>query len=79
MKTVNLNQPLRREVLNDKKIAALKPAKQGVRYDVHDALMPALAVRVTDTGAKSFILRTRYPNHKHAARRALGISRRDER
>lgn len=64
---------LRRVVLTDKKVAALKPAKAGTRYDTYDALMPNLAVRVTDKGAKSFILRTRYPGHKHAARRALGV------
>jgi hypothetical protein len=42
-------------VLTDKKIGRLKPAKPDTRYDVLDALVPNLLVRVTDTGSKAFV------------------------
>jgi len=71
VKSVNLNGPLR-EKLTDARVRALKPAKQGSRYDVLDALVPGLAVRVTDTGNKTFMFRTRYPGEQHSSRRALG-------
>ena len=57
--------------LNDRRIAALKPASRG-RYVVSDALVPGLVVRVTDKGAKSFLLGARYPNSKNFLRRELG-------
>jgi integrase len=71
VKSVNLNQPLR-VVLTDARVRALKKAKLGSRYDVLDALVPGLAVRVTDTGNKTFMFRTRYPGAEHSSRRALG-------
>lgn len=61
-----------RVVLTDKKIARLKPAKPGSRYDVLDALMPNLLVRVTDTGSRAFVFRTRYPGKPFSSRRVLG-------
>jgi integrase len=61
-----------RIVLTDKKIVRLKPAKSGERYDLLDALMPNLAVRVTDTGSKAFVFRTRYPGKPFPSRRVLG-------
>jgi integrase len=63
---------LSRIVLTDNKIARLKPAKPGTRYDVLDALMPNLLVRVTDTGSKAFVFRTRYPGKRNPSRRVLG-------
>ena len=72
MKSVNVNQRLRRVALTDARIKSLKPAKPGQRYDVLDALMPGLSVRVTDTGNKTFMFRTRYPGSEHSSRRALG-------
>lgn len=57
--------------LNDRSVAALKPAKRGPRYDVLDALMPGLAVHVTDKGSKTFVFRTRFPGNKNS-RRLLG-------
>jgi integrase len=48
-----------------------KPAKG--RTDFADALVPGLALRVTNTGHKSFVLVARYPlNPKNPTRRALG-------
>ena len=58
--------------LNDRVIKALKKAQPGKRRELWDALVPGLGLRVTDTGAKSFVLATRYPGAKNPARRALG-------
>jgi integrase len=61
-----------RRALNDRIIKALKPAKPGTRREAWDALVPGLGVRVTETGAKSFVLATRYPGSSNPARRSLG-------
>jgi len=61
-----------KRTLNDRIIKALKPAKPGKRVEVFDALVPGLSVRVTDKGAKTFMLVTRYPGSSNPARRALG-------
>jgi hypothetical protein len=61
-----------KRTLNDRIIKALKPAAAGKRREVWDALVPGLGVRVTDAGAKSFVLATRYPGRVNPARRALG-------
>jgi hypothetical protein len=42
-------------------ISGLKPAAEGKRYQIMDAQVPGFGVRVTDTGNRTFILRTRYP------------------
>jgi integrase len=59
--------------LTDRAIAALRPAQKGKRTFVWDALVPGLAVRVTDLGAKSFVLVTRYPRSPNPTARALGL------
>jgi integrase len=61
-----------RVVLTDKKVTRLKPAKPGTRYDVRDALVPNLLVRVTDKGSKAFVFRTRYPGKPYPSRRVIG-------
>lgn len=43
-----------RETLTDLKIRKARPAKKGQRYDLWDALVPGLSLRVTDRGAKSW-------------------------
>lgn len=49
------------------------PAEKRVEY--RDAIVPGLALRVTDTGHKTFVLVARYPlNPKNPTRRALGAS-----
>lgn len=48
--------------LTDKAIAALKPAAASSRYTVWDAGCLHLGVRVTDKGAKSFIVLKRLPH-----------------
>ena len=61
-----------RRQLTDKYVQNLKAAALG-RRDLHgDSLVPGLAVRVTDRGAKTFVLYTRYPGTDSPARRALG-------
>ena len=61
-----------RIVLTDKKVARLKSAPPNKRCDVLDALMPNLSVRVTDTGSKAFIFRTRlFPDKPFPSRRYL--------
>ena len=52
---------INRVVLTDKKVASLKPARPGKRYDILDALMPNLLLRVTETGHKTFMFRARFP------------------
>ena len=58
--------------LTDRAIQGLKPAPPGKRRLVWDAIVPGLACRVTDQGAKSFVLVTRYPGAPHPAPRSLG-------
>jgi integrase len=53
-------------------IAALLPAPAGQRADHWDTLVPGFGVRVTDRGAKSYVLYARYPPSRKPARRALG-------
>jgi integrase len=58
--------------LTDRAIRALPPAPKGKRRLVWDALVPGLAVRVTDRGERSFVLVTRYPGSPHPTPRSLG-------
>jgi hypothetical protein len=53
-------------------ISGLKPAPAGMRYQVMDAQVPGFGVRVTDTGNRTFILRTRYPGCSSPSRREIG-------
>lgn len=50
----------------------MKPATPGSRYEIFDAVVPGLAVRVTATGSRSFVLVSRYPGSKHPTRRRIG-------
>lgn len=61
-----------RVALTPTKISGLKPAPEGKRYQVMDALVPGFGVRVTETGYKTFILRTRYPASDSPSRREIG-------
>ena len=60
------------KVLTVKAIDALKPAPQGSRYDLADAIVPGFGVRVTDKGSKSFILTARFPGSQNPTRRTIG-------
>lgn len=61
-----------KERLTDKRIQAMKPAPAGKRYDVMDAIVPGLGVRVTDKGRKTFVLLARFPGSANPTRRAVG-------
>ncbi len=58
--------------LTPTKIAGLKPAQPGQRYQIMDALVPGFGIRVTDSGHRTFILRTRFPGSDTPSRRELG-------
>jgi integrase len=63
---------LAKRPLTDRAITALKPAPEGKRKFLYDALCPGLAVRVTDTGAKAFVLVGRFGGAKHPTARSIG-------
>jgi integrase len=58
--------------LTDRGLRALKPAKRGKPYDVMDAVLPGLGVRVSETGRRTFVLVGRFPGSRNPTRRALG-------
>jgi integrase len=59
--------------LTEARIKALPPARKGKRYDCRDEVVTGLLVRVTDTGAKSYMFAARFPGarHKGPARRRI--------
>jgi Arm DNA-binding domain len=57
--------------LIDRKLQALKLAAPGKRYDVPDADVRGLAVRVSDT-TKRFVLIARFPGSPNSTRRTIG-------
>ena len=59
-----------RRTLTDRLVRSLKP-KAGKRYDIWDAVVPGLGVRVYDTGQLTYVLRVRFPGQQHANRRAI--------
>jgi Arm DNA-binding domain len=66
-------QAVSKENLTDRFIKSRKPAATGKWDDYHDAIVPGMALRVTDTGHKGFVLISRFPSHPlRPTRRALG-------
>jgi integrase len=62
-----------RQNLTDRYIKSRRNASPGRRDDYTDAIVPGLALRVTDRGHKSFVLVARFPaNPQHPTRRWLG-------
>ncbi|TDX88474.1 phage integrase family protein [Neorhizobium sp. R1-B] len=62
-----------KENLTDRRLKALKPAPKDVgRYEIGDAIVPGLLVRVTSAGKKSFVLYTRFGGSKKPTRRLIG-------
>jgi integrase len=51
----------------------LRPARDGKPYDIRDAVVPGLRVRVMGTGQISFVVLARFPGSPHPTRRALGL------
>src|SRR5689334_9746850 len=66
--------PMGRQLLTDRLLRGLekKPAQKGKHYDVQDAIVPGLAVRVSETGRRTFVLVTRFPGRSNPTRRAIG-------
>jgi integrase len=58
--------------LTDRTLQALPSAGPGKRYTVWDTETPALAVRVTDRGTRTFVVMRRRPGHKNPDRVKLG-------
>jgi integrase len=59
--------------LTDRFIRSRHPAPAGTRDEYADAIVPGLALRVTDKGTKSFVLLSRFPAHpKNPTRRTIG-------
>lgn len=59
--------------LTDRFVQSRKAAPSGRRDEYADAIVPGLALRVTSTGHKSFVLVARYPTApKNPTRRSLG-------
>lgn len=62
-----------RVVLTDRTVKAKKAAAKGKRDVFNDALVPGMALRVTDTGHKSYVLMARFPlNPSAPTYRTLG-------
>ncbi len=61
-----------RQTFTDRTLKALKPAPAGGRYDLFDAVVSNLGVRITDKGKKTFVLLARFPPSSNPTRRALG-------
>jgi len=55
-----MSRPEARVTLTDRKIDKQKPAPKGARLAIFDTDAPGLALRVTDKGAKSFCVVTRF-------------------
>jgi integrase len=68
-----MEQAVSRENLTDRFINSRRPALAGKRDMYLDAIVPGLALRITDRGHKTFVLVTRYPsNPVHPSPRSLG-------
>lgn len=63
---------LAKRPLTDRGIAAIKPAGPRKRHLYWDAVVPGLAVRVTDTGVKAFVLVKRFPGNPNPTARSIG-------
>jgi integrase len=59
------------KALTDRTLKSLKPAPEGKPYDVWDATVSGLGVRVSDNGRKTFVLMARYPGSTNPTRRAI--------
>lgn len=68
-----MEQAVARKNLTVEFIRSRNAAPPGKRIDWADAVVPGLALRITDRGHKSFVLVARYPSHpKNPTRRFLG-------
>lgn len=63
-----------RKLLTTKMIATLKPRKDRQRFEIMDVMVPALGVRVSATGKRTFVVVARFGGASNPTRRALGDS-----
>jgi integrase len=63
---------MQRVIITDKLVTSLQPAPKGKRVEIADVVIPQFRIRVTDKGAKSYVLYRRWPGSKTPARRAIG-------
>lgn len=61
-----------RIALTDRGVKALKPSPEGKSYEVMDAVVPGLGVRVSLGGKRTFVLVRRFPGSDNPTRRAMG-------
>jgi integrase len=66
------SDPGRKRLLTDTFVRSLRTAPDGERHDYWDTKVTGFGVRVTDRGAKSFVLYARFPPEGVPTRRALG-------
>jgi integrase len=64
-------KPMKR-TLTDRFLKSVPAALKGRHTDYADGIVPGLAVRVSSTGQKSFVLVSRFPGKNNPTRRALG-------
>src|SRR3954453_2304307 len=60
-----------RQTLTDRKVQSIKAAPKGKRSQTMDTLVPGFGVRVTDTGAKTYIFQARFPGSANQVRREI--------
>ena len=65
-------QPSKKRLLTDTFVRGLRPATPGQRTEYWDTKVSGFGVRITDRGAKSYVLYARFPPGRVPARRALG-------
>jgi integrase len=61
-----------KKTLTDRFLKSVPAAPKGKHADFADSIVPGLAVRVSGTGQKTFVLLNRFPGRKNPTRRALG-------
>jgi len=65
--------PVNRVRLTSRLVERLNPTDgAGGRQIIYDSVVPALAVRITETGHKRFVLAGRFPGSRNQTRRYLG-------
>jgi hypothetical protein len=61
-----------KRTLTDRFLKSVAAAPKGKHADFADSIVPGLAVRVSGTGQKTFVLVSRFPGRNNPTRRAIG-------
>jgi hypothetical protein len=61
-----------KRTLTDRFLKSVPAAPKGKHTDFPDTIVPGLAVRVSGTGQKTFVLVSRFPGRNNPTRRAIG-------